>query len=102
MIECVNQINSILDLIIKTSIITGISFLIYFYFKLRYLDSKIENKHKEFEKERDVIRKGAQGRGITTEILNRQIEKLHKDRNESVAPLERQKQRIISKIPFTK
>lgn len=102
MIEFVNQINSILDLIIKVSIIIGIGFLAYFFIKLKFLDSEIEHKYKKFEEERDDIVKSAQGRGITTEILNRQIEKLEKNKDEYAAPLERKRQRIISKIPFLK
>lgn len=102
MIECVDQINSILDLLIKVSIIIGIGFLVYFFIKLKFLDSEIERKDKKFEKERDDIVESARGRGITTEILNRQVEKLEKDKNKHVAPLERERQRIISKIPFLK
>lgn len=98
MIEYINQINRILGFIINVAIIVGICFLIFFYYKLRSVESKIEAIHKAFEGGRD----GLGGEGVTTEIRNRQIASLEKDRNKATAPLERERQRIISKIPFLK
>lgn len=91
-------INQILEFSINAAIIVGIFFLVYFYCKLRSLDSKIESTYKDFEKKRDNLG----GEGVTTEIRNRQIDSLEKDKNKAVAPLERERQRIISKIPFIK
>lgn len=91
-------INQILELIINVAIVTGICFLLYFYCKLRSLDSKIEAVHNAFEEDRD----GLGGEGVTTEIRKRQIDRLEEDRKKSVAPLERERERIISKIPFLK
>lgn len=98
MIEFINQVNQILELIINSAIIVGIFFLIFFYCRLKSLDSKIESAHKDFEEKRDNLG----GEGVTTEIRNRQIDRLEDDRKKSVAPLERERQRIISKIPFLK
>jgi len=98
MIECINQVNHVLGFIINIAIIAGICFLMYFYFKLRSLDSKIEAIYKNFERSRD----GLGGEGVTTEIRRRQIDSLGEERKKSVAPLERERQRIISKIPFIK
>lgn len=97
-IECIDQINKILGFIINVAIITGICFLIFFYYKLRCVELKIESIHNEFEKRRD----GLGGEGVTTEIRNRQIDSLEKDRDKAIAPLERERQRIITKIPFIK
>ena len=98
MIERINQINQMLGFIINVAIIIGICVLIYFYYKLRSLDSKIEVIYKEFEKRRD----GLGGEGVTTERRNRQIDNLEKNRNKTTASLERKRQRIISRIPFLK
>jgi len=100
MIEYVNQIA---DLIIKISIIIGIALLICFYVRLRSIDLKIEQENNKFEKERDGKR--GQGRGIPEEIISGQINALQKNKEELIAPLERERQRIrriISKIPFLK
>lgn len=102
MIENINQINSILDLVIKVSIITGILSLVYFFIKLKFLESKIESKYNKFEKDKDNALERAREGGVVEAVYNGQVEKLQKDKDESIAPLEREKQRIISKIPFMK
>lgn len=95
-ISMIEYINQILGLIINIAIISGICFLIYFYGKLRYLDSEIEKFHRNFEKDRDNIK------GETLSFVEGSKKVLEEKKNERVAPLERERQRIISKIPFLK
>lgn len=98
MITCIVQVNHVLEFIINVAIIIGVCFLIYFYCRLRFIESKIEAAYKNFERSRD----GLGGEGVKTEIRNRQIDRLEEDRKKCVDPLERERQRIISKIPFVK
>lgn len=88
MFDCINQV---LDFIIKSSIVLGLVLVVIFY-------TKIEKYEKEFEKGRNERR----GQAIVEEIINRQIAELEKTKNEKVAPLERERQRLLSKIPFLK
>jgi len=97
MISCINEI---LDLIIKIIIISGIIILIIFYWKIKILDTEIERLNKNFENERNSRR--GRGVGIPEEIINGQIEQLNKEKNEKINPLERERTRILSKIPFLK
>lgn len=96
----INCINEILDLIIKTSIVFGIFCLIYFYWRIMILDKKIEKINKNFEAERSNRRN--EGRGIPLEIINGQINELLRIKDESISPLERERNRFLSKIPFIK
>lgn len=95
MIEYINQI---LNLSINSFIVLGIGFLIYFYSKIKLLDSKIENKHREFEEKRDKQRE----RPVTQLSIDGQIKNLEREKEELLAPLERERKRILSKIPFIK
>lgn len=97
MISCINEI---LDLIIKTSIVFGIVCVCYSYFRLLVLDQKIEKLNKKFESQRDGLI--GQGRGIEEEIINGQIEELNKEKIKKIDPIERERNRLLSKIPFLK
>ena len=95
MIENINELSS---LIINILILIGIGFLVYFYCVLKNIDSKIETKQREFENRRDE-----EGKRTTLQsFMDKRIAKLETDRSEFIAPLERKKQRILSKIPFIK
>ena len=95
-----NNINQILDLFIKLGIVIGIVFSIYFYCKIGTLNSKIERENNKFEEESKKLR--GQGRGIQEDIINRQIDELRKNKDDTIAPIERERQRLLSKIPFLK
>lgn len=95
MIDCFNQI---LGLIINIAIISGICSLIYFYWRVKSLDSRIEKFHHNFEKDRDLSRV----RHVPMPFIDKEINMLSKKMDEGVAPLDRERQRIISKIPFLK
>ncbi|OGI94811.1 hypothetical protein A3A03_01565 [Candidatus Nomurabacteria bacterium RIFCSPLOWO2_01_FULL_40_18] len=96
----ISYINEILDLITKLIPILSVFLLGYFYWKIRIIDREIERLNKNFEGERN--NKRGQGRGIPETIINGQIEELKKVKNETVAPLEREKHRLLTKIPFIK
>ena len=98
MIEYISYTNKILQFIINIAIIWGIFYLIYYYFKIRQLDSVIEDKNKEFEKRRDEIRK----KTSLQSFIDRSIEKEEREMTEFTAPLERERKRILSKVPFLK
>ena len=91
-------INQILDLIIKLGIVFSISTLVYFYLKIRSIDKKIEIQNKEFEKKREEIRLQL----INTVFIDGQIKTEERKKEEILAPLKRERERIISKIPFIK
>ena len=91
-------INFILELIINVAIIFGILFLVIFYYKLKILDEKIEKRHKEFEEGR----KREYERPVSKDILNGRVSELKRKMDEEIAPIERERERIISKIPFLK
>lgn len=93
---------SILELIINLVIIIGTGFLFYFYLRLKHIDSKIKELNGDFEQKRDAQRNRNIGTGITTSIQEGQIAKLQGEKDEKIAPLERERQTIISKIPFIK
>ena len=93
-----NYINQILDFLIKLSIISGIISLGYFYWKIRSLDGKIERLSTEFEKKRVEIR----SRPVTMSTIDGQIQNEKIKMDETIAPLERERQRLLSKIPFLK
>ena len=96
----IDFINKILDLIIKFSVVLGIVVLGYFYCRIRILDGKIEKLNRNFEENKN--NKRGQGRGIPEAIINGQIEELKKAKDENIAPLEREKNRLLLKIPFIK
>ena len=91
MIENINELSS---LIINILILIGIGFLVYFYCVLKNIDSKIETKQNRRDEERK--------RTTLQSFMDKRIAKLETDRSEFIAPLERKKQRILSKIPFIK
>jgi predicted Holliday junction resolvase-like endonuclease len=91
-------INFILELIINVAIVFGILFLVIFYHKLKLLDDKIEKRHKEFEENR----KNEYGKPTSMNILNGRVSELKRKMDEELAPIERERERIISKIPFLK
>ena len=93
-----SYINQILDFLIKLSIISGIIILCYFYWKIRSLDRKIEELNNNFEKKRSGIR----SRPVAMPVIDRQIENEKLKMEEVIAPLEREKQRLLLKIPFLK
>lgn len=94
----ISFINEILDLIIKISIIFGISLLCYFYWKIKNLDIKIEKLNKEFEKKRGEIRLQT----IEMHFIDSQTANEKRKFDETIAPLERERLRLLSKIPFIK
>ena len=96
----ISYINEILDFIIKLSIVFGIGLLIYLYRKIIVLDKKIVKINKKFEDERNSKR--GQGRGIPLEIIDGQIAELTRVYSEDISPLERERNRLLSKIPFIK
>ena len=59
----------ILDLIIKSSIVIGLVFLIISYVRIRILEIKIEKRHKEHES----FRKEWRNRTVTLPIMNGKI-----------------------------
>lgn len=95
MIECINQV---LELIINMAVVFGIGVLAYLYFKIRMIDSEVEEIEIEFEKRRDL----AQGRHVPMGAINGEIANLRRKKDERLAPLIRARQRIVSKIPFIK
>lgn len=95
MIEYTSQI---LELIIGAATLIGVGFLVYFFIKLRYVNAKIESVHRSFEEKRDSKR----NQKIPIEYINSQIDQLEKEKAEIIAPLERERQIIISTIPFIK
>ena len=97
MIVC---LNNFLELVINIAIVVGIIFLTYYYLKLRDLDLKIESIHRKFE--RESAGKRGQGNGTPESIINGQIDQLKRERDETLAPFSRERERIISKIPFLK
>jgi hypothetical protein len=99
MIYC---INFILEFIINIAILLGLGLLAYLFFRLRSIDSDIENKYKLFEKDRKEKIDTGKREGVVEDVVNGQIEKLQKDLDISIAPLKRERERIISKIPFLK
>ena len=97
MLDCILKF---LDLVIKSTIVVGIITLLCVYLRIQWLDRKIEYLHKTFEKARDGHR--GQGRGMTQPFIDLQIAQLATDSDEKIAPLERKRQRLLSKIPFLK
>lgn len=95
MIHCINEI---LSLVINSTIVVGIILLVYFYYKLTKIDSKIEKINLLYEKKVDQSYK----RGGVREIIENEIECFKKDRDVQLAPIEREKDYIIKKIPFLK
>lgn len=95
-----SNINEILDLLIKSGIVIGIIISIYFFCRISSLSSRSEKINEKFEKDRNSLR--GQGRGIPEAIINDQTKELEKRRNEKIAPLERERQRLISRMLFFK
>jgi len=94
----IEGINNILDLIIKVSIVSGIFLLIYFYWKIRILNTKIENLIKDFEIKRNKIRQEP----IAMPHIDLQTENEKRKMEEAINPLERERKRLLTKIPFLK
>lgn len=93
-----SYINQILDFFIKLSIISGIVILCYYYWKIRGLDGEIESLNRNFEKKRAEIR----SRPVAMPVIDRQTQSEKLKMDEVIAPLERERQRLLSKIPFLK
>ena len=91
--------NQILDFVIKSSVLLGLCFVVVVYATVSYLDRDIEKHEREFE-DASKARRGQAG--VVESIINGQIAELEKSKNEKVAPLERKRQRLLSKIPFLK
>jgi len=95
MLSCINQI---LDFFIKLSIISGIVILCYYYWKIGGLNGEIERLNRNFEKKRVEIR----SQPITMSSIDGQTQSEKRKIDEAIAPLERERQRLLSKIPFLK
>ena len=93
-----NYINQALNLIDKSSVVFVIILSICFYWKIKSIDKKIEILNKEFDKKREEIR----SQPIAMPFIDGQTKTEKRNTDEAIAPLERERQRIISKIPFIK
>ena len=98
MIDYLNYFNPILDFVIKLSIVFGITLLGYFYWGIRNLDREIEELNKKFENRRGALRQQTSLRSIH----DGRMEYARREMDEAIAPLERKRQRLLSKIPFLK
>jgi len=96
MIDYLNYFNPILDFVIKLSIVFGITLLGYFYWGIRNLDREIEELNKKFENRRGALRQQTMMRTFH----DARLEQAKKEKEETIAPLERERQRLLSKIPF--
>lgn len=99
MIYCINYL---LEFFINAAIFTGICLLVYFYFKLNSLDKKIENEYAKFERKKKECNDVAKNEGISEVVYSNQVKRLQKELDESTGSYKREKDRIISKIPFLK
>ena len=91
-------INNIFELAINIAIVSGVFILIFFYWKLNKIEIEIE-KILMFSKERrEVIRKQGETIGFVEGNLVIEEQKTQ----EQIAPLKRERERILSKIPFLK
>lgn len=94
MIEC---INSILDLIIKLSIVGGLIFVYTQYSRVKILDKRIEEKHKEHQEkmktDSSII--------YNLDRKSRKVE-LEEEKATDIGPLERERSSILSTLPFLK
>lgn len=93
-------VTEILNFIILLVAVITSALLLVLYLKMRSVENKIEKIHQDFEETVNGLR--GQGRGITETIINNQIAELANERDKKVAPLEREKQRLLAKIPFLK
>lgn len=98
MIKHVNYANSIFELIINIAIIFGIFILALLYWKLSRIEKEIEKILTSSEKEREIIKK----QGETMRFVNGNLDNEKIKTQEQISPLERKRDRILSKIPFLK
>lgn len=98
MIKYVNYANSVFELIINIAIIFGIFILALFYWKLSRIEKEIEKILTSSEKEREIIK----NQGETIRFVNGNLENEKIKKQEQILPLERKRDRILSKIPFLK
>lgn len=78
----------ILDLIIKTFVVTGLFVALFLFFKILYLNYKIEKKYKDIEENKNFILVD-----MTHNILRIKDE---------ILSLERKRENLIRIIPFIK
>lgn len=95
MVAC---INGVLELIINIAIVSGIFILIFFYCKLNTVEKKIGKIWIDSKKERELIER----RGETIGYVQGELKNEEQKTQEQIAPLERERKRILSKIPFLK
>ena len=100
--EMINRANNFLELIINAVIVIGIIKLACFYWRLKRIDLKIEVAQKDFEQKRNTIRRENAERGIPEKIMDSQINQFKIKTDEYLAPLIRERERIVSEIPFLK
>jgi transcription elongation factor GreA-like protein len=96
------QINLALDTIIKVTVVLGAIYLLWQFCKAKKLEIEIEAIYAKFEEDMDTILNNTKNRGIERNFIDAQVVAKEKERDSAIAPLERRRQQILSRIPFLK
>ncbi|MDP3661619.1 MAG: hypothetical protein Q8R17_02105 [bacterium] len=104
----ITYINLILDFFIKLSVTLGIFFLISKYFRVKKIDKEIKKYNEKFEKVRNnyplvFVKRSSPATSSAYDSTNEDIVKeLEQKRDLEINPLQKERDNIISIIPFLK